>query len=353
MSNPNMIFTELNCIQCKTYLIGCLQNKTAIIIDPIKEKVDRYLAILAYHDLTLEYVADTHTHADHRSACSMMKSLIGCKIIRHRLSPQPNVDVHVDEGDTIDIGELEIKVLHTPGHTPDSVSFYVNNLLLTGDVLLIGGTGRTDFTGGDAGLQFDSITGKLFTLPDETLVYPGHDYRGNTESSIGNEKHNNPRISNRTREEYIDIMTNLDLALPDKIQEVLLTNITEQEDNEFTLPSMTALHQVRRISAKSLMNLIENHSPPPIVDVRNRDEYNGELGHISGSVHIPLHQLAERSNELDDYRLQQMILVCRAGVRSTTAAAILTGIGFPQACDLEGGMVEWNKNNYPVERIIK
>ena len=345
-----MIFTELNRMQCKSYLIGCEQDKKAIIIDPVQEKVDRYLAMLAYHDLKLEYVADTHTHADHRSACVMLKSLIGCKIMRHQLSPQPNVDVHVDNGDTIAVGEVEIKVLHTPGHTPDSVSFYVDNRVLTGDVLLIGGTGRSDFTDGDAGMQFDSITGILFSLADETLVYPGHDYRGNTQSSIGNEKQNNPRINNRTREEYIDIMNNLDLELPDNIQEVLLTNITEEEDNEITLPSMTALNQVRRINVESLMHLINIQSSPPIVDVRNQDEYTGELGHISGSILIPLRQLAKRSHELDEYRTQQIILVCRAGVRSITAAAILTGIGFTQVCDLEGGMVGWNKKNYPVDR---
>ena len=133
-----MIFNELNHTQCKTYLVGCEKEKVAIIIDPVQEKIDRYLAMLAYHGLTLSYVTDTHTHADHRSACSELKSLTGSKIIRHQQSPQPNVDIHVDEGDKIKIGELSLNVIHTPGHTPDSISYYVEDRVMTGDVILIG-----------------------------------------------------------------------------------------------------------------------------------------------------------------------------------------------------------------------
>ena len=128
-----------------------------------------------------------------------------------------------------------------------------------------------------------------------------------------------------------------------------MTNITEDEDSEMTLPSMTALNQVRRINADDLVTLINSDAPPAIVDVRNHDEYVGEFGHIPGSIHIPLNELAERSSELDDFRVNQLILICRAGVRSTTGAAILTGLGFAKVCDLEGGMVDWNRKNLPVE----
>lgn len=343
-----MIFKEMNHAQCKSYLLNCEETKQGIIVDPVQEKIDRYLAILAYYNLELKYVLDTHTHADHRSACTELKALTSCQIIRHQMSPQPNVDIHVEDGDSIEVGNLSIEVLHTPGHTPDSISLYTGDRVLTGDVLLIDGTGRSDFAGGDPGIQYDSITRKLFILPDETLVFPGHDYRGNTQSTIGHEKQHNPRIAHRSREEYIETMDNLGLPLPEKIQEVLFTNITEKEDNEINLPSIASLHNVRRVNASELIQLIKQETPPVIIDVRNAEEYSGELGHIPNSRLIPLNQLAEESGKLEDLG-QPIVLVCRAGVRSVTAAAILTGLGFTNVRDLEGGMVNWNEENLPVE----
>lgn len=346
-----MIFKEMNRIQCKSYLVACENTKKAIIIDPVKKFIDRYLALLAYYDLTLEFVIDTHTHADHRSACSDLRGLLGCEIIRHQLAPQPNTDVSVDDGDSINVGRLEFKVLYTPGHSEDSISLYIDGRVLTGDVLLIGGTGRSDFAGGNSDAQYNSIIQKLFSLPDDTLVYPAHDYRGHSSSTIGHEKQHNPRIANRTQEEYKEIMANLNLDLPKKIQEVLITNITEDEDNEIALPSLTALHQVRRIDADQLAEMLINDLGLVVVDVRTVHEFHGLLGHIKNSIHIPLQQLAERSGELEKYRNQKIILVCRAGVRSVTGAAILTGMGFSQVCDLEGGMVVWNKKNHPVDDV--
>ena len=159
-----MIFKELNHSQCKTYLIGCPDTRSAILVDPLFDRVDRYLSILGYFGLDLLYALDTHTHADHRSGCFELREFLDCKIIRHQMSPQPNIDIHVEEGESIQVGKLEIKVLYTPGHTPDSVSLLLNDRVLTGDVLLIGGTGRSDFAGGDPGAQYESITGKLLLL---------------------------------------------------------------------------------------------------------------------------------------------------------------------------------------------
>ena len=338
-----MIFKEINHTQCKTYLIGCEQTRTAVLIDPLYDRVDRYIAILGYHGLKLDYVADTHTHADHRSGCFELREFLNCRIIRHQMSPQPNIDIHVEDGDVIQVGKLALNVLYTPGHTPDSISLLVQDRLLTGDVLLIGGTGRSDFSGGDPGAQYESITEKLFTLPGETLVYPGHDYRGNKHSTIAEEMMHNPRITGKTKDEYIHIMKTLNLPLPEKIQEVLFTNITEEDDNEFNLPSISQLNDVHQISPEGLAVLLEQGQAPPVVDVRNPDEYTGELGHIRDSVNIPLGELADRHGELNEYKNQQLILVCRSGVRSTTAAALLTGLGFKQVYDLKGGMVSWNK----------
>ena len=160
-----MLFRELNYGKCKTYLIACENTRKAALIDPVKEKVDRYLATLAYYGCTLDAVIDTHTHADHRTASFEISSLTGAKVIMHRRAPAPHVDIHVEDGQRHTIGDIELQVLYTPGHTPDSMSLYTGDRVFTGDTLLIRGTGRSDFAGGDPGEEFDSITQKLFCLP--------------------------------------------------------------------------------------------------------------------------------------------------------------------------------------------
>lgn len=339
-----MIFAELNNEKCKTYLVGCEKRKKALIVDPINHRIDRYLAILGYYGLELLTVVDTHTHADHRSATVELKNLTGCTISRHLKAPQPNVDRYLDDGDEFEIGDVNVKVLYTPGHTPDNVSLYIIDRVLTGDCMLIGGTGRTDFAGGDPGDQYDSITQKLFTLPDETLLYPGHDYRGNTESTIGHEKEHNPRLVNRTREEYIELMTNLGLPLPERIQEVLQINASEAQDTEIAYPSIAELNQVLQVTPENLKMQLTTQNPPLVLDVRQEGEYSGDLGHIPESTLIPLAELPKRYTEVQDYQDSRVITVCRAGVRSTTAAAMLTAMGFTRVSNLKGGMVEWRKH---------
>lgn len=345
-----MLFRELNRGKCKTYLVGSEREHIAVLVDPLREKVDRYLALLAYHGLRLDAVIDTHTHADHRSATFDLKELTGAKVIMHRKAPAPRVDLHVDDGDKIPLGELEIKVLHTPGHTPDGISLLIGDRVLTGDTLLIRGTGRCDFAGGDAGDQFDAITQKLFALPDEILVFPAHDYRGNTQTTIGEEKRLNPRVTNRSREQYIELMNNLGLPLPDNIQEVLQPNQSAVDDDRLHFPSLGELNQVRQLGAAQVRSLTESSPSPVIVDVREPDEYTGELGHIQGSILIPLKDLTVRADELSAHKERHVIVVCRAGVRSTTAAAILTGLGYEHVSNLKGGMLDWNQQQLPVER---
>ena len=345
-----MIFRELNRGKCKTYLVGCENTRAAALIDPIREKTDRYLALVTYHHLRLEAVVDTHTHADHRTACFELKDLTGAKVVMHSKAPAPHVDVHVDDGAKISIGEIALQVFSTPGHTPDSMSLYTGDRVFTGDTLLIRGTGRCDFAGGDAGEQFDSITQKLFVLPDDTLVFPAHDYRGNTQSTIGDEKRLNPRIVNRSREAYIDVMNNLGLPLPDKIQEVLQPNQSALDDDRLRFPSLGELNQVHQLTPREVQSLLSASLPPVLVDVREPDEYNGELGHIAGSILVPLQDLPARAGELEGQKDKHIIAICRAGVRSTTAAAILTGLGFEHVSNLKGGMLDWNQQNLPVER---
>jgi glyoxylase-like metal-dependent hydrolase (beta-lactamase superfamily II)/rhodanese-related sulfurtransferase len=347
-----MFFRELNNLQCKSYLIADLEAGEAAIIDPIESGIDRYLSVLGYHNLKLKFIADTHTHADHRSACSAIRKLTQCEVMMHELSPQPNVDSRFVDGDELTVGEIKIKVLYTPGHTPDSVSFYVNSdRVLTGDVILIQGTGRADFAGGDASTQFDSITKKIFTLPDETLMFPGHDYRGNTQSTIGQEKTSNPRIAGKTREEYIEIMNNLNLPLPERIQEVLQINQSELDDDCIKFPMIAELNKVLQMEPELVKRKVEENSEQTVViDVREESEFHGELGHINGSRLITLADIPASLDVLEELKDKEIILVCRSGVRSTTAAAILRGLGFSDVNNLRDGMLQWNKLGYSVER---
>jgi rhodanese-related sulfurtransferase len=190
---------------------------------------------------------------------------------------------------------------------------------------------------------------KIFGLPDTTLIFPAHDYRGNTQSTVGEEKICNPRIAGRSREQYVRLMDNLGLPLPDNIQEVLQPNQSAVEDDRLRFPSLAELNQVRQLNADEVQSLLERSAAPVILDVREPEEYNGELGHIAGSILIPLKDLSGRADELEEYKDQQVIVVCRAGVRSTTAAAILTGLGFENVTNLKGGMLDWHSRNLPTE----
>lgn len=345
-----MIATELNHGKCKSYLLVSESDRKSVMIDPVRERIDRYLAVLAYHGRHLELIIDTHTHADHRSGAFELGELTGAPIAMHRRAPAPHVAVHLQDGQWLAIGDIRIQVLYTPGHTPDSVSLYAGDRVFTGDVLLIHGTGRADFAGGDPGSQYDAITQKLFTLPDQTMVFPAHDYRGHTQSTIGEEKRSNPRVANRSREQYIDIMNHLGLPLPDSIQESLQPNQSAIDADSMHFPTYAQLNQVRQVSAAEVSARVGTPNAPLLLDVREPDEFQGELGHIAGSRLIPLRELPERTAELADYKNSDIVVICRAGARSTTAAALLTGMGFERVGNLKGGMLDWNEAHLPVER---
>jgi sulfur dioxygenase len=345
-----MLFRELNRGKCKTYLLACENTHKAALIDPVKDKVDRYLSMLAYYDCQLDAIIDTHTHADHRTASWELHDLTGAPVVMHRRAPAPHVDVHVEDGQSVSIGHIVLRVLYTPGHTPDGISLYASDRVFTGDTLMIHGTGRADFAGGDAGAQYDAITQKLFALPDETLVFPAHDYRGHTHSTIGEEKRTNPRVASRTRQAYIDLMNNLGLPLPDKIQEALQPNQSAIEDESVRFPTLAELNKVHQLAPQEVKLQLDRPTPPLLLDVRETEEFAGELGHIPGSRLIPLKELPARVQEIEDYKDKDVIVICRAGVRSTTAAAILTGLGFEHVSNLRGGMIDWSDQNLPVER---
>lgn len=346
-----MSFHELNRASCKTYLLACQQTHRAVLIDPLKDRIDRCLAALAYHQLTLDLIIDTHTHADHRTGVWDLRELTGAKIVMHRRAPAPHVDIHVEDGAQLEVGTLCLRFLHTPGHAPDSVCICVDDRVFTGDTLLIRGTGRTDLPGGDAGAQYDAIQNKLFSLPDSALVFPAHDYRANACSTIGDEKRSNPRIAGRSRDAYVALMNNLGMPLPEKIQEALQANESAIDDDSVKFPTLAQLNQVRQLEPIEVHRRLDSANPPVLLDVREPEEFTGELGHVAGSIPIPLRHLPERAKDLDKYKEHEIVAVCRAGVRSTTAAAILTGLGFEHVCNLRGGMLDWIEAKLPVERL--
>lgn len=208
-----------------TYLLGCEETKEAVLIDTVESEVDKYLAVLKEEGLTLVYTMETHVHADHVTGADTLRNAVGSKSVVHRDGGAMCGDLLVTDGIHLNVGNIDIEVRHTPGHTNGCVSYYVGDRIFTGDALLIGGCGRTDFQMGDSAQLYDSIHNKIFSLPDETLVYPGHDYNGNTVSTVGKEKKENKRLGgNKTKEEFIEIMKNLKLAYPKFIDVALPAN---------------------------------------------------------------------------------------------------------------------------------
>ena len=208
-----------------TYLIASAKGREALIIDPVLENIEQYIKLLNELDLKLVKVIDTHIHADHITAASKLKNKTNCTTIMGEHTPSDAVEIKVKDNEIIYVDKLEIKVIYTPGHTKDSYSFLMNNYLFSGDTLLINGTGRTDFQGGNSEDSYNSIFNRLLKLPEETLLYPAHDYNGQTVSSIGKEKKFNPRLQVESVNEYVDIMNNLNLSKPKLMDINVASNI--------------------------------------------------------------------------------------------------------------------------------
>ncbi|WP_446809190.1 MBL fold metallo-hydrolase (plasmid) [Methylomonas sp. 2BW1-5-20] len=222
-----MIFRQLfeNETSTYSYLLGCERTRRAVLIDPVASEIDDYVELLQALNLKLIYTLETHVHADHITASGLLREKLGSKSIVHRDAGAMCADLLVTDGVLLQIGELEFEVRHTPGHTSGCVSYVMSDRVFTGDALLIGGSGRTDFQQGDAGQLYDSIINKLFSLPPDALVYPGHDYHGNTVSTIKQEMAKNARLgSGKSREDFIAIMQDLKLAYPRFIDKALPAN---------------------------------------------------------------------------------------------------------------------------------
>ena len=222
-----MIFKQLFDTRSSTYtyLISSGKGREALIIDPVIENVTEYISLLKELDLKLVKVIDTHIHADHVTGASKLKDITKCSTIMGAHTPAESVEIKVKDDGYIDVDNLKIRAMYTPGHTSDSYSFLMNNYLFSGDTLLINGTGRTDFQNGNAKDAYNSIFNKLLKLPEETLLYPAHDYKGEKVSTIGKEKKQNPRLQINNVDEYVEIMSNLNLSKPELIDSNVSRNI--------------------------------------------------------------------------------------------------------------------------------
>jgi glyoxylase-like metal-dependent hydrolase (beta-lactamase superfamily II) len=330
-----------------TYLLGDRENGQAILIDPVFEQVKRELALLHELDLSLKVVLDTHCHADHVTAAWLLKQRSNCEIAAGLASGISGVDLYLADGDSVCFGQYKIKVLSTPGHTNGCTSYLLDShsKIFTGDTLLIRGCGRTDFQEGSPASLYQSVRNKIFTLPSHTEIYPAHDYRGLTSTSVGEEKQHNPRLGGRVSEaDFVGYMNNLNLPYPKNIDFSVPANLVSGEPENKKDPFDERQWGPLRYTFAGFWEieaywLQENLDKVCVVDVREMEECSGPLGFISGSMLIPLDQLKSRLGEIP--RDKPLVTVCRAGSRSARASLTLQESGFSQVANLTGGMLGW------------
>ncbi len=340
-----MIFEQVASGGCRSYLIGCEQSCAAALIDPELSQIDRYLGLATHHGVRIRYLIDSHTHADHFSATREISRRLNVPIVMHQASPAPFVDMRMGDGESIVLGQLRINVMHTPGHTRDSMCLRVENHLFTGDTLLIGATGRTDLPTGDPEALHDSLFNYLARLDAGLEVNPAHEYKNRSHTTLAQEFEQNPRLQKRGRTEFVEMMRNLNLSMPTHLTEALRTNLSGGKTINQLLSEAAAV--VSFMSLDELKSRIEGRDKEfVILDVRERDAF--AAGHVPGARLLPRGQLELRVNdELPDPTLR-ILTVCEFGKLSTLAAATLRQIGFPRAIALDGGMKAWREAGYPL-----
>lgn len=343
-----MIFRQyFDSVSCTyTYLLASRSGGEALLIDPVIEHCDRYIQIMSELDLKLVKAVDTHVHADHITGLGELRDRTHCVTVMGSKSSVDVVSMRVDEGDQITINGISLDVLHTPGHTDDSYSFKMHDRVFTGDTLLIRGTGRTDFQNGDPYDAYDSLFNKLLKLPDETLVYPAHDYKGEMVSTIGEERAFNPRLQVSSADEYADIMNNLGLPNPKMMDVAVPANMKigmHQDEPEIVECTLTAQEAVNKLSNNDAI----------LVDLREESERE-KHGLIPGSVHVPYQRLSEFSMPdgllavLSAQTGQQLLLYCAFGERSALALKELKKAGFENLRHLGGGLDAWLQASGPI-----
>ena len=331
-----------------TYLLAGRAGGEALLIDPVLDCVEGYLRLLDELGLRLVKAVDTHVHADHLTGLGELRDRTRCITVMGEESPVDVVSMRVRDGDTIDIEGINLDVIHTPGHTACSYSYRMADRVFTGDTLFIRGTGRTDFETGSSLAQYDSIFDKLLKLPDETLVYPGHDYKGDTVSTIAEERAFNPRLQVRSAEEYAEIMDNLNLPDP-KMMDVavpanMVIGVAQSETGDESW-SMTVAQARRRMADPDFV----------LIDLRETAERERH-GVIPGSIHAPYKQLDQFIapggvlREMATATSRRLVYYCAYGERSALAVQASREAGLANVCHLVGGIDAWTATGGPVDK---
>jgi glyoxylase-like metal-dependent hydrolase (beta-lactamase superfamily II)/rhodanese-related sulfurtransferase len=344
-----------------SYLLADEESRAAVLIDPVREQVDRDVQLIEELGLTLLYALETHVHADHVTGGGRLRERLGCKLALSERGGVLTADLRLRDGNRIEFGRHSLEVRETPGHTDGCISFVCEEegMGFTGDALLIRGCGRTDFQQGDARKLYRSVRRRILSLPDETRLYPGHDYKGRTMTTVAEEKRFNPRLGDaRNVDEFVEIMDRLDLAYPKRIDEAVPANmasgVTEPEPltaSEDPADRWAPIqYTVSGVPVLEAAWLDAHRDGVRIVDVREHLEFCGQLGHIEGSELCPLAGLAEHADDWD--RDASLVLVCAWGTRSGKAAQMLKAAGFRKVASLHGGMVRWSEEGHPAVEVL-
>ena len=329
-----------------SYLLASRHGGEALILDPVLEKADRYCQLLRELDLKLVKAVDTHLHADHVTGLGALRDRTHCITIMGEQSRADVVSMRIADGDKVTIEGLTLDVMYTPGHTDDSYSFLMGDRVFTGDTLLIRGTGRTDFQNGSARAQYDSIFNRLLKLPEETLVFPAHDYKGDTVSTIGEEKRYNPRLQVKSVDEYIELMANLNLPNPKMMDVAVPANMQvglHQDELARQGLSLTARDAIASIGRPEIL----------LVDLRETSERN-KHGMLAGALHAPYGGIGESLRpggmlrEVAAASGRRIVFFCAYGERSAMAVKAAREAGLANTAHVEGGMDAWKKAGGPV-----
>ena len=329
-----------------SYLLASRAGGEALILDPVLEKADRYCQLLRELDLRLVKAVDTHLHADHVTGLGELRDRTQCITIMGEQSKADVVSMRVSDGDKVMIEGLSLDVMYTPGHTDNSYSYLMGDRVFTGDTLLIRGTGRTDFQNGSSRAQYESIFNRLLKLPDETMVFPAHDYKGDTVSTIGEERRYNPRLQVRSVDEYIELMANLKLPNPKMMDVAVPANMhvgLHQEDLAKQGLALTARDAINSLGRPDIL----------LVDLRETSE-RAKHGTISGALHAPYPGIAESLKpggmlrEVAAATGRRVVFFCAFGERSAMAVAAAKSAGLANTAHIEGGIDAWKKVGGPV-----
>ena len=361
---------------CLSYVVGCEKKKVAAVIDP-STNTSQYLEFLKRNGLDHQYVIDTHTHADHVSGAGMLAKKTGAKVIMHKETPNQRsigakkapdnikeilrkntevaVDRYIEEGETLQVGEISIRILHAPGHTRDTLCLLLSDRILTADILHIGQAGRTDLPGGSSEEMYDTLFKKIFPLSDDFLVYPGHDYNGNTNSSLGYEKKNNEFLQPRSKTAFVQFVANFFPEIKPGMQCGVKTIVGGPSGGQPSLQNglgnliidyMQRHPEEYTVTIDQLKKRLETKDKSLyLLDVRTPEEVAG--GIINGAAKIPIDELPRRAQEIP--KEIEIVAYCASGARSSLATLYLRARGF-KANSLDHGIHEWEEAGYPIEK---